>query len=183
MFCKKCGKFISDDKNICPYCGADQKAVQELTNVNALQEQPPMKFYKFMIYFSLFAAAVVSYISGLTLVTGLQYGGLADQVYAVFPMMKMIDIIYGLFTFGYATYVIFVRQALAKYKIDAPKMVSIMYIVNLASAIIYVILISLVSQISIFELLMEDICSLLSTIIFWVITTIYFNKREHLFIN
>ncbi len=183
MFCKKCGKFISDDKSICPYCGADPKAVQELTNVNAMQDQPPMKFYKFMIYFSLFAAAVVSYIGGLTLVTGIQYGSLADNVYAVFPGMKVIDILYGLFIFGYATYIIFVRQALAKYKVGAPKMVAIMYIMNLASTIIYNILGSIVTQISIFSLLIENITSLIGLIIFWVVTTIYFNKREHLFIN
>ncbi len=49
MFCKNCGKEISDDAKYCPYCGVEQSNIEPIKNVSVKEENtsiPPEKHKK-----------------------------------------------------------------------------------------------------------------------------------------
>ena len=55
----------------------------------------PMKWHKFLIYFSLWFGALANVVSGLRYITGTVYGADSERVYSVFPSMKSIDLVMG----------------------------------------------------------------------------------------
>ena len=57
-----------------------------------------MGWYKFLIYFSLFASAALNIISGISSITGLHYGEFNQLIYAYYGGLKTVDIIMGFFS-------------------------------------------------------------------------------------
>ena len=53
-----------------------------------------MGWFKFIIYFQLFASAVINAALGITAFTGSHYDGKAELVYAFFPGMSAVDKVY-----------------------------------------------------------------------------------------
>ena len=130
MFCPKCGAQISDGVTFCAYCGtpvqpttaqpsnpqapaapynqypgSNQYPVNQqypMNNQYVPGNQYPMKWYKFLIYFALFAGAVLNAISGIQMLTGAHYGGVADYVYAIFDGLQIVDVLMGLATLALA---------------------------------------------------------------------------------
>lgn len=75
MFCRNCGKEMTDGAAFCVSCGAANNPVNcEANNpVNYAANQMPMKWYNFLIYFALFAGAVLNVLTGIFMLTGAQY--------------------------------------------------------------------------------------------------------------
>lgn len=71
----------------------------ETENIKAKQCFPamPMKWYKFLIYFSLILTGLSNMYTGVQAVMGMQYGTKEQsaQVYAVYPGLHILDIVYG----------------------------------------------------------------------------------------
>jgi hypothetical protein len=70
MFCPNCENNIEDRTKFCPYCGTTIKndnindtILFTNTPIPAQQMQPSMKWYKFIIYFQLFAGALTGIAS------------------------------------------------------------------------------------------------------------------------
>ena len=63
-----------------------------------IYDELPMKWYKFLIYFALFFAAIIDLINGIKYISGNQYGStyLNELVYIKFPTLKPIDIMMGI---------------------------------------------------------------------------------------
>ena len=75
-----------------------------------------MKWYKFVIYFQLFAAAVFNVGAGIIFFTGSHYGLDSFELklfYGVLSNLKTLDICMGIVSIFLAVFAIIVRQKLA----------------------------------------------------------------------
>ena len=139
-----------------------------------------MGWYKFLIYFLLYAGAVMNFWDGWGLVTGSVYGDAADEVYAVFSAMKTVDLPVGILLIALAVLNLVTRARLAAFRRNGPKLLCLCY---LGSALIntgyqvslYVVLPSAVGIGSILGVALSLTVAL--------INYLYFKKRAGLFVN
>lgn len=206
MFCTNCGSQVGENAAFCPNCGqsvapqpANQQPPQQPSYYqNIYQSEPqavpapqppvpeqPMNWFKFLIYFSLFAAAVLNLITGIRYLNGSDYGADADAVYRVFPDLQGLDTFMGLACIALAAVAIFARFALAGYKANGPKLLMALYIAVCAVDLIYIFAVQAILPEFVVELI--DFSSLYSNAITSAVIAIinynYFKKRKHLFVN
>ena len=202
MFCRFCGKEIPEGGRFCPGCGkeADTAAVFQAgasaegmpaaVRINPAQNYH-MAWFKFIIYFQLFANAVVMVYNVVAGIFGLAYGDDAGFVYAVCPMLKAVDVIYGVICLAFAVTAVLIRQRLAHYKKNAPVLYLGYVGVVMASGLIYnfAVLAALgtVSASAMEAGSSNIIGTVLGTVIgaavYFPLNYIYFKKRKELFIN
>ena len=143
------------------------------------QPQPPMNWYKFIIYFQLFACALLNTITGIMYLTGAHYQGKADLVYAFFAGLRAVDIIMGIIVLGMAALAIYVRQCLAHYKAGAPMKYVILLTINAVVSLLYVIIASIIIGKS--ALTVSVISNIVGTIVVAALSYTYFQKRKFMF--
>ncbi len=160
----------------------------EAENINAAQHFPamPMKWYKFLIYFSLILTGLSNMYTGVQAVMGMQYGTKEQsaQVYAVYPGLHILDIVYGVLLIILGVFVFIVRQQLAGYRAKGPKYLLIMYIASLVLEIFYIGVGSLLSGVNLLtssESGIMLISSILVSLFMIGANKVYFDKRAHLF--
>ena len=139
-----------------------------------------MKWYKFLTCFSLIAGAVLNGLYAILAFSGSQYGGYAEEVYEMFEELQVVDVLYGFALIALAGFGIYVRQRLAGFYENGPKMLNVLYIASLAVSIFYLIVVSsIVGDV--------DFTSAGTSMAFSAImiaaNTSYFKKRAHLFVN
>ena len=149
-----------------------------------------------LFFLFLFIAMVLSAIGALT---GSQYEGSADYIYAMFGGLKVVDILYGLVLLAFAAANIYVRQQLAGFKRDSPKLFLTLYVAEAAVSLLYAVVVIVIAisgvaayvsaYISPFELALQVvplgqvIAVVIGAVIYVVLNKIYFDKRAHLFTN
>ena len=146
--------------------------------------QRGMKWFKFLIYFALWASAILNIATGVMQLTGNIYemeGVSAAEIYDVFPKLQSIDKIYGLILIGLGVYILITRFALAKYKSFGPLLLYGVYILNLILPIVYAGITAPILGVSITELL--DFTSLIVSGVMVFVNFSYFSKRSDLFTN
>lgn len=202
-FCNKCGVQIENENaQFCTNCGA--QIVAPITNSTPIygQHQPTpsyipaepvtqykMKWFKFLIYFALFLGAFVNFVFGFNYISGGIYFSqsngqvTADMVYSVYGMgLKALDVIYGIVLLALAGFGIYTRSRLAKYKVNAPMCVYILYGAGTVLSFIYnVALLAVTGLNQIFSV--NSITSLIASIVIILLNRKYFSKRASLFIN
>lgn len=189
MYCNKCGAFIENEEQIlCSGCGAD------LGEVGTSVDEPkplPMKWHKFLVYFSLIFGAALNALVAIFLLTGLVYGENATEVYGVFPSLKTVDIVYGILLLMLAGFEVFSWWNLKGYKKNGYIYVLWVYPLNAVMSLLYGILSrrviisvggsEIISGIeSVFADSVRDI--IIAIIITWCMK-LYYDKRKHLFKN
>lgn len=149
------------------------------------QNQLPMKWFKFLIYFALFAGAVLNVISAIPMLTGSIYEGSADLVYAMFEGLQAVDMLSGLLMLATAAIGVYTRFRLAKYCQNGPKMVTVLYIMAVAVNLFYLIGVSAVLPEAVLESvdMTSSITSIVTSVIMIFVNRTYFQKRAHLFVN
>ena len=154
-------------------------------NLNPVQPQFKMKWYKFLIYFSLFFSAVVNFASGIMQITGLNYsisGGSASVVYMYYGMgLNIVDVIFGIFVIAMAVFAIYTRFRLAGFKQNGPMSYYILLAANAIGSTIYYIAVTFMTGIMMFD--SSTITTLVSSIVMLALNVVYFNKRSELFVN
>ncbi len=197
MFCSNCGKELPDNIAYCTNCGSklhNENHIHEQARAAWTQQynpvppvqpvQPEMKWYKFLISFSLFAGAVLNLISGVLNFAGANYMILGldpETLYSSYEGLRTLDIGYGLVYLAFVPFALYVRFALAGFKNDAPNM---FYIYNIAGAFIsvsYSLFSSIVMGGDISETIGQIVGNIAGQILFIALNIIYFNKRKHLF--
>jgi len=181
MICPKCNN-EAGEQSFCPHCGA---ALTGNVPAYTAETKPefPMKWFKFLIYFALFAAAVLNGLNGISTLTGAHYGDLKNTVYAVFAGMQAVDLIFGIAMVGLAALNIYTRVRLAGFYQNGPKMLTLMYIMNMVLSIGYVVAAQAVCG-GVLELNLTTLVSnTISSIIMIIINGVYFTKRAALFVN
>ena len=202
MFCTKCGNQVPDGQKFCSACGnpmapAQQPRQPQYGQPQQQYQQPQygqpqyqqaapaalgMGWFKFLIYFALFAGAVLNVIAAITSLTGAQYTyagqNMSEIVYATFPGLQAVDLIYGIVIIALAVLQVLCRFRLAGFYKNGPMLLVLIYVVNFVSSIIYIIACStMVEGIDI----SSTIPSLVMSVVMAVVNYVYFKKREHLF--
>ena len=146
-----------------------------------------MNWFKFIIYFQLFAAAVINIYNSILLFTGGHYQGMSNLVYRTFKGLKAIDITFGLIFLLLTGAAILVRFMLSGFKQIGPKLylayLATVGVANLLYIIAVRIVVSRVSSGANMTLSVSSIMQIIVTTVFLIINTIYFKNRKHLFVN
>ena len=211
MYCRFCGKQIPDNAKFCSECGAnlapapsaapEESApavpmVPENAAAPAMPHGTPdsaaaigviatpqrgMKWFKFIIYFQLWAGMLVNLVTAGKYFTGAYYEGNAEMVYRVFPALQPLDIVMGVVCLALAVYAVVVQRALAKFRAKGPMMYYLMYIVNTAVTVLYLLIGSIIIGQSAFTA--EVAGSIIGSLVMLFVNIPYFNNRKHLFVN
>ena len=217
MFCPKCGNQLSEGQKFCANCGnsleeapqtnpqpsqqqnqyyAQQNPYQPpyATGYNPMQPpvyQYPMKWFKFLIYFALFAGAVINFLGGIMALTGAQYNSsghdVSALVYAFFPDLKTIDLIYGVVCIALAVLAVYTRFSLARFKNNAPNLLYAVYASAGITNLVYAIAVSsIVSKggeefANAVDVVSDGVIPLIVSIVMIVLNKVYFDKRKSLF--
>lgn len=167
-----------------PYYGAPQQPNAYPFNNQGFVQQLPMNWFKFVIYFQLFANAVLNLINAIMYFTGLHYGGgyMTAAVYMFYGGLKPLDIVTGILTIGLVAIAIYTRFRLSGFKKNAIMCLMITYGANILVALIW--LIGVVAITGVGEVIgASTIISLVGNIVLIILSAVYFNKRKHLFVN
>lgn len=143
-----------------------------------------MGWYKFLIYFALFAGAFFNVCYAVLYMTGSIYE--TEQidpltVYSLFPGVKAVDIVYGILLLVLAVFMIVTRFQLSELKKNGPKMIVALYGLNIAIAIIYAILISCTTDYMAFDASTVGQCVI--PVVMAIVNKVYFDRRKDIFVN
>ena len=154
-----------------------------------------MGWHKFLIYFALWAGAVLNALFGTNYITGRVYltQGFesieqVEKMYRIITGLKTVDVIYGSILIGLAAFAIVTRFRLAGLKKKAPVMLWILYGVSLAAGLIF----SIIQYSLIKEYMQVEDPNLFSVglagsavpgAIFLIINIFYYKNRKGLFVN
>lgn len=209
MFCKLCGKVSSDNK--CMYCGhkvnseynssygsQSGSTVEVTDSVNSEKDinlitspintqatlQIGMKWYKFLIYFALFAGAVINLITGIMTISGMTYRSMGVEpalVYDAVKGLKVLDVVFGLCYIGLAVLGVVTRFKLSGMQKSGPKFLYAFYVVNVLLLVIYNVVVA--KMLNVPMNYMANIVSVAINVVMIILNVIYFKKRESLFVN
>lgn len=199
--CKNCYMPLGVTQTECSNCGALNPLPQGAYSTQANRvpfelspESYSMKWFKFVIYFQLFASCVLSVINGVGLLNGVNYGGMMDQLYEKCPTLKDADSFYAIASFLMAGFALVVRFRLAGYHRDGPVLYLVMLVANVVVVGIYALMIDGVGSVTIgsgfpyydytvfeFDAWPSVISSFVSSGVLFVCNAIYFGKRSELF--
>lgn len=143
-----------------------------------------MKWHKFLVNFALWAAAVLSAVSGAQLLTGSHYGdsAMTEQVYRTFGSLKSADTVFGILQIALAVLLIYTRFQLAGFKKGAPNKLTLAYALNLVVFLGYAVVVSNIVGAPFSEILdPSSTSSVAASVAMLVINRIYYGKRAHLF--
>ena len=191
MFCPYCGAEVKDGARFCVTCGNPVQSQPAQTmyagNEGLIRPELPMKWYKFVINFSLWAGALLNIGNGIMALMGMQYEseyeGAAELVYAMFEELKTIDVLYGAACIALAVYMIVVRFRLSGYYKNGPAMFISTYAIALVVIVLYYVAVLTVVP----EIVEEDnvvtsiVSNVIANVLMIVLNSIYFKKRKHLF--
>ena len=164
-----------------PYDPAPYSADSFASADVAAAPQRGMKWFKFIIYFQLWAGMLVNLVTAGKYFTGAYYEGNAEMVYRFFPALQPLDIVMGVVCLALAVYAVVVQRALAKFRAKGPMMYYLMYIVNTAATVLYLLIGSIIIGQSVFTA--EVAGSIIGSLVMIFINIPYFNNRKHLFVN
>ena len=143
--------------------------------------QRGMKWFKFIIYFQLWASLLSALIAAEKYFTGAYYEGYADWAYSFYCGLRELDICMGILYIALGVYAVFVQRSLAKLRAKGPVMYYSFCAASIALALLNVIAASLIVGYSLFS---ADIAAELApSVILLFINIRYFNNRKHLFVN
>lgn len=150
--------------------------------------QYKMKWFKFLINFSLFFGAFINLVNGFNYITGGIYFAqtdgrvTAEMVYSTFGSgLKVLDVIQGVLLIVMAGFAIYTRFRLAKFKVNAPLCVYILYGAGAGLTLLYNVALLVVTGVNQFTV--GSIGSLAVSVGFLLLNYAYFTKRKALFVN
>ena len=147
----------------------------------------PMAWFKFLIYFMLFANAAINIFTAVTYLTGSVYLGEdmtmsdVEALYMSYPTAKMIDVIYGVLLIALAAYAIFTRFQLSGFKRRGPFLFILMYVLNLVIGLLYSISIMFTFETGLLGFI-SFVPSIITSVVMIFVNIVYFRKREELFV-
>ena len=217
-YCPNCGEKIPMNSPYCGKCGAKitnplptigtserrmsagepQAFTQDFTPAppkdvtrSTPAKKQGMKWFKFIIYAALFIGAAFNILCGIGYIMGLQYSAAsssAEAIYLHFPMISIVDKVYGVLLICLGCGALYTRFRLAKFMKDGPRCYFLLQIISIFVSVLYTLAVYIVliqSGYNTFtvETLLSDFTSTIPAIIILIINTVYFQKRRHLFAN
>lgn len=150
----------------------------------SIPSEHPMKWFKFLIWFFLWAAAALLAARGIGYFTGIAYkdgsGLTADTVYGTFPGLRVWDKLYGAGLFLLGAFHIFTHFRLARFKSNGPVCLYLAYGLQAALAVVNAVTVASVTGVSGAA---GAMASVLAAVVLIVLNRSYFKKRGELFEN
>lgn len=152
--CKVCGAVVDNTRvSVCPRCNNELTSQYPVdgvqTNANAMVGYAqPMKWFKFIIWFQLFASAIGNLYNGIQYLTGDLYGEATEVMYEVFTSLKTLNTVYGYFCIFIALYAIVTRFMLSGFKSIGPKLLYFLYILLGVTTLVYTLLFQNITNIN-----------------------------------
>lgn len=143
-----------------------------------------MGWYKFLIYFALFAGAFFNVCYAVLYMTGKIYETQNVDpmaVYYLYPNVKPVDIVYGILLIALAVFMVITRFQLSGLKKNGPKMIVALYGINIAMVIVYSIAISCTTDYMAFNASTIGQCVI--PIVMAVVNKVYFDRRKDIFVK
>ncbi|MBE6778982.1 MAG: zinc ribbon domain-containing protein [Ruminococcaceae bacterium] len=190
--CPTCGYRQSVDRHICWRCGVPlQEPASPPPPAYAPPRPPyvpadryggmPMKWYKFLIYFLLFADTVLNILNGILILNGVH--DVSERVYARYEGLLTLQVFCGLSGVAMGVFAFFTRFRLSALCENGPTMVYLLYtgaiVVNLVYMTGMVIVMGSVDT----EFFIRIVSNVLVDGIILACQHEYFAKRRHLFVN
>lgn len=139
---------------------------------------------KFIVYFQLFAFAIIELFNGIGFLSGSVYGEYADLMYAAFPALFPLDKIMGAICLMLCVLGVVTRFMLTGLKRYAPWLYLGVYLCNLVQSLIYLAIVSGITGLSIWNFFdVSDVAQLISSIVMIAVNFVYFKHRMNAFIN
>ncbi len=182
MYCKYCGIYNQDGLSYCQNCNMPltengQAAPMPATSVNKYG----MGWHKFLINFALFFGALVNLITAVKMLTGLQYGEIADAVYLYYTGLKALDVIFGIAFIGLSAFMIYTRFQLSGLRRGAPTKLIIIYAASLVLSAVYLLIATVITGINLIDA--SSAASFATSITILCINISYYRNRAELFVN
>ena len=138
-----------------------------------------MRWYQFIIWFYLYASAVIGVLVGVGEITGVVYLDMAETFYTLFPMLQVVNVFFGVMQILLAVIALYVRRQLARWKGMAPRFLLMYQIFCLVYYAAYLAGTSLVLG----ELAVDCLAGgyILLQLLLLVVNGIYFHRREEMF--
>lgn len=196
-FCSSCGQSIAPQEKRAPEHPVYQQPVYNQPNYNQpnynqpnynqpnynqnryqpYQNQMPMNWFKFMIYFGLFAGAVLNVVSAI--LTFSELGEYSDLMRYYFPTHYYFAIFGSICLIGLGALQVYTRFRLAEYRVNGPQLLLVVY--GVAAAITF--LDCLVGTVTIGANCFEgaQIVNICTNLVMACVNKVYFDKRKHLF--
>lgn len=166
-----------------------------------------MKWYKFLIYFALFAWALSCLMQGVLLITGLYYDAIAfglgeafsrENVYTLFPGVQVPGIVCGIVLLVAGVLFVISRVLLSKFKWPGVALFAAGYLLAPIADLAYIIASNrILSSNTVFSdaaggsavvdafyvsMLASGIVSVVAALVIVILTVVYFRRRRHFFV-
>jgi len=173
--CKDCGTPLEEQATVCPSC---RKAVDEPSPT------PPMKWYKFLIYFELFASAILNLCHAAEIFLGTAHGVHTQTMYSIYDGLRAVDMTMAVLMIGFILLALTTRFYLAGFYKQGPTLLNVYYIANPVFNLIYLIALTAVLPASARGDAEHNLIgSVLGGVVMLILNKVYFDKRKHLFVN
>ena len=180
--CKKCGANMTHDR-FCLSCGYDN-----LKMISSLAPGPRgMKWYKFLIWFSLFAAAI-SAIHSFGYYLSIYWGALLhidlDEIFPKIedPLLALnalsLLMVFAIAFLAFGALALFTRYKLVKYQKDAPRYIVGLYVGSAVLSFGQIIINSMMSL-----SVGSCVVGIITALVMAVLNYNYFENRSDLFVN
>ena len=148
----------------------------------------PMKWHKFLVYFALWFGAVLNFINGVTDIIGAPIIGSEDSVLSAVSGLRTLNVIYGIGLLAMGVIGVITALKLKGLKVGAPKWLTILYVVDGALSIVFVIATALLIRSAGFDLSVASVASnalgtIIGSVVMIILNSIYYKKRAALFVN
>ena len=190
MICPNCNTNVPDGAAFCPTCGVmlTQQPPQQpygaydpnQPNPYGAPPMPPMKWYKFLIYFSLFAGGILNILFGLRAFLSMFTDADTIAIYNRFPILRVSDMIVALLAIAMGAIAFYTRGRLAKFCANGPKLLTTLYTLDAIAGLITLLAVVVVlpgTDIS------SQVGSIAGSVALIFINRAYFKKRAYLFVN
>ena len=137
-----------------------------------------MKWYKALTAALLYLSAISFLYYAIQYTTGLIYGDSAGYYYMIFPALKVLDVIYGIYFLALIPIILYIRMHLAQFSSDGPKLYLLLLLFNTIVGVVYTLLTCII--IRNFDALTIT-ASVGVGLAMFVLNRTYFDKRQHLF--
>ena len=142
----------------------------------------PLKWYKFIIYFQLFAGGILDFANAFGYFTGNNYGEESEMVYATYGWLYLLDKVWGCVLVITGVFCFKVRQDLANFRVEGPSRYLYLAGINFFGSFIYTICFIMITDTSMDSLLLiRPFIYILVGIVFICLNKAYFDNRKFLF--
>lgn len=139
---------------------------------------------KFIVYFQLFAAALLHLINAIQYLSGSLYGVDSEYIYRVFPGLHALDITMGVLSLLLCGATVFARFAMTGLRRFAPWLYLGLLTCNVVVSLLYLAIASAISGLSMGDLLsVRDVTQMVAGIGLIAANFVYFRHRMSAFVN